>query len=80
MTDRSGLAVPSAGLEMFEFLLVFDLATGSPKVNYFMVDPAVPSRLFPKMNTINFNKVRNNGLSAGLQFDWFLFVCVFVFC
>ena len=62
---------------MFEFLLVFDLATGSPKVNYFMVDPAVPSRLFPKMNTINFNKVSNNGLSAGFcLFECLCFVCV----
>ncbi|KAK7089433.1 hypothetical protein V1264_024303 [Littorina saxatilis] len=53
------MAAPSAGLEMFEFLLLFDRATGSPKVNYFMVDPLVPSRLFPKMNTINFPKVKD---------------------
>ena len=30
---------------------------GSPKVHYFMIDPWAPSRLSPKMNTINFNKV-----------------------
>ncbi|KAL8583538.1 hypothetical protein ACOMHN_054854 [Nucella lapillus] len=57
--NRSRLAAPSAGLEMFEFLLVFDRAAGSPKVHYFMVDPWVPSRLYPKMNTINFNKIKD---------------------
>ena len=30
---------------------------GNPKVHYFMINPWAPSRLFPKMNTINFNKV-----------------------
>ena len=64
LTTRSSLAAPSAGLEMFEFLLIFDRATGSSKVHYFMVDPAVPSRLFPKMNTINFKKVCNNRVFA----------------
>ena len=57
LSSRSRLAAPSAGLEMFEFLLMFDRAAGSPKVHYFMIDPWAPSRLFPKMNTINFNKV-----------------------
>ncbi|XP_076442919.1 kelch-like protein 21 [Babylonia areolata] len=59
LSSRSRLAAPSAGLEMFEFLFVFDRATGSPKVHYFMIDPMVPSRLFPKMNTINFKKIKD---------------------
>ncbi|KAK7483547.1 hypothetical protein BaRGS_00025221, partial [Batillaria attramentaria] len=53
------MEVPEPGREMYEFLLLFDRATGSPKVHYFMVDPWAPSRLFPKMNTINFNRVKD---------------------
>ncbi|XP_025105557.1 kelch-like protein 9 [Pomacea canaliculata] len=45
--------------ETFDFLLLFDLATGSPKVNYFMVDPRSPSHLLPKMNSIKFKQLKD---------------------
>ncbi|GFS17090.1 kelch-like protein 9 [Elysia marginata] len=50
---------PPTGQQMFEFLLLFDKSSGSPKVNYFMVDPFAPSRIFPKMNTIAIHKIKN---------------------
>ena len=47
------------GLKTFDFVFMFNKSTGSPKAFYFMVDPWMKNRLFPKCNTINFTKLKN---------------------
>ncbi|KAK6180932.1 hypothetical protein SNE40_008896 [Patella caerulea] len=41
------------------YLLLFDKGSGSPRVNYFMIDPSAPSLILPKMNTIIFKRLGN---------------------
>lgn len=43
----------------YEFILLFNKATGSDRVYYFMIDPRTKDRMFPKMNTAIFYKLRN---------------------
>ncbi|XP_067680288.1 kelch-like protein 14 isoform X2 [Haliotis asinina] len=49
---------PSEISQAYDFLFLFDKASGSPKVNYFMVDPRHPSQIFPKMNVFTMNAVK----------------------
>jgi len=43
----------------YEFVLLFNKAVGSERVFYFMVDPRTGDRMFPKLNTTVFHKLRN---------------------
>ncbi|KAL4237318.1 Kelch-like 26 [Mactra antiquata] len=43
----------------FEFILLFNKATGSDRIYYFMIDPRTNDSVFPKMNTTIFHKIRN---------------------
>lgn len=43
----------------FEFVLLFNKATGSDRIYYFMLDPRTKDSVFPKMNTTIFHKLRN---------------------
>ncbi|WAR19849.1 KLH42-like protein, partial [Mya arenaria] len=45
--------------QSFEFILLFNRAVGSERVFYFMVDPRTGDRMFPKLNTTVFHKLRN---------------------
>lgn len=49
---------PSEISQAYDFLFLFDKASGSPRVNYFMVDPKHPSHIFPKMNVFTMNAVK----------------------
>lgn len=43
----------------YDFILLFNKATGSERVYYFMLDPRTKDRMFPRMNTTIFHKLRN---------------------
>ncbi|XP_045170233.2 beta-scruin-like [Mercenaria mercenaria] len=43
----------------YEFILLFNRATGSDRIYYFMLDPRTKDRMFPRMNTTLFHKLRN---------------------
>ena len=43
----------------YEFILMFNKATGSDRIFYFMLDPRTKNRIYPKMNTTIFPKLRN---------------------
>lgn len=47
------------GIKSFEFVFMFNKSTGSPKVQYLMVDPFGKCRVFPKTNVVIFNKLKN---------------------
>ncbi|KAH3850691.1 hypothetical protein DPMN_093117 [Dreissena polymorpha] len=54
MSTRRSLTQPQ-----YEFILLFNKSVGSERVFYFMVDPRTRDRMFPKMNTTVFHKLRN---------------------
>lgn len=43
----------------YDFILLFNKATGSDRIYYFMLDPRSKDRMFPKMCTVIFHKLRN---------------------
>ncbi|XP_060067101.1 kelch-like protein 13 [Ylistrum balloti] len=45
------------GMKSYEFIFLFNKTSGSPRVQYFMVDPWTKTRIFPKCNSIVFNKL-----------------------
>lgn len=54
MEDRSFL-----DKDEYEFILIFNKATGSDRIYYIMLDPRTKDVLFPKLNTAIFPKLRN---------------------
>ncbi|XP_041353490.1 kelch-like protein 13 [Gigantopelta aegis] len=53
------LETPVSGPVSCDFILLFDKGSGSKNVSYFMVDPCNSGRIFPKMNTIRMNVVKD---------------------
>ena len=45
--------------DAYEFVLIFNKATGSDRIYYIMLDPRTQDALFPKLNTTIFPKLRN---------------------
>ncbi len=43
----------------YDFILLFNKTTGSDRICYFMIDPRTKDRIFPKMNSTIFPKLRN---------------------
>ena len=54
MADRAHLEKPE-----YEFILMFNKATGSDRIYYIMLDPRTEDTIFPKLNTTIFPKLRN---------------------
>ncbi|ESO85487.1 hypothetical protein LOTGIDRAFT_154977 [Lottia gigantea] len=60
--------------DYFTYVLLFDKGSGSPKVNYLMIDPRAPSLMLPKMNTIIMNRLNNISGYRTVVLDNYLYV------
>ena len=47
------------GMKTYEFVFIFNKTSGSPRFQYFMIDPWTQTKLFPKCNSIIFNNLKN---------------------
>lgn len=61
-------------MKAFDFVFMFNKSIGSSKVFYFMIDPWMNNRLFPKCNVMRFGKLRNLVHFKALELDGYLYI------
>ena len=60
--------------EEYEFIVLFNKATGSDRIFYMMLNPDKKDRMFPKVNVTRFIKLRNLVGHKPLVLNKFLYI------